>query len=67
MGDELPVRSALERLLGEGLDRHDAIHAIASVLVSDMRRMMRQAKDFSLEKYCKQLNKLNAKAWRQGE
>jgi SH3-like domain-containing protein len=32
LGDETPVAAALQRLIGEGLDRHDAIHAIASVL-----------------------------------
>jgi hypothetical protein len=34
MGDELPVRATLERLMAEGLDRHDAIHAIGSVLAA---------------------------------
>jgi hypothetical protein len=32
LGDDLPVRRAIERLMGEGLDRHDAVHAVASVL-----------------------------------
>ena len=36
MGDELPVRSTLRRLVREGLDRHDAIHAIGSVLAEHM-------------------------------
>ncbi|MGY4511289.1 hypothetical protein [Bradyrhizobium sp. USDA 3650] len=30
---ELPVRAAAQRLMSEGLDRHEAIHAIRSVLV----------------------------------
>ena len=30
--DETPVASTLERLMSEGLPRHDAIHAIGSVL-----------------------------------
>lgn len=34
LAEELPeAKRALERLLGEGLDRHDAVHAIASVLM----------------------------------
>jgi hypothetical protein len=32
MGDELTVKATLERLMREGLDRHDAVHAIATVL-----------------------------------
>jgi hypothetical protein len=36
LGDELPVRRAIERLMGEGLDRHDAVHAVASVLAGHM-------------------------------
>ena len=36
LADETPVAATLERLLAEGLDRHDAIHAIASVLSGAM-------------------------------
>jgi hypothetical protein len=32
MGDETPAREALERLMGEGLTRHEAVHALGSVL-----------------------------------
>ena len=32
LGDETLVAATLERLMDEGLHRHDAIHAIASVL-----------------------------------
>ena len=32
LGDEVPVRT-LQRLMGEGLDRHQAIHAIGLVLM----------------------------------
>lgn len=34
MGDEIPVRGTLMRLMSEGLDRHDAMHAIGSVLTN---------------------------------
>jgi hypothetical protein len=37
LGDELPVPSTLMRLMADGLDRHDAIHAIASVLMVFLR------------------------------
>ena len=32
LGDETPVASTLVRLIGDGLSRHDAIHAIGTVL-----------------------------------
>ncbi|MBI1398004.1 MAG: hypothetical protein GC151_18680 [Betaproteobacteria bacterium] len=35
-----PVVQALERLTGEGVTRHEAIHAIGSVLVRVMRGVM---------------------------
>ena len=36
MGDELPVEGALKRLMSEGLDRHEAIHAIGAVVSEQM-------------------------------
>jgi hypothetical protein len=32
LGDAFPAKSVLLRLMSEGLDRHDAVHAIGSVL-----------------------------------
>ena len=32
MGDEIPTRETLDRLMAEGLNRHDAVHAIGSIL-----------------------------------
>jgi hypothetical protein len=36
LGDELPVRRTIERLMAEGLDRHDAIHAVSTVFTDFM-------------------------------
>lgn len=36
MGDRIPVKKTLNRLMNEGLDRHMAIHAIGSELVEYM-------------------------------
>ena len=33
MGDETPAQRIAQRLMDEGLDRHEAIHAIGSVLM----------------------------------
>ena len=40
LGDEIPVAATLTRLRNEGLDRHDAVHAIASVLVIYLHEML---------------------------
>ena len=32
LGDEIPAQKTLARLMGEGLSRHDAVHAIGSVV-----------------------------------
>jgi hypothetical protein len=36
LGDETPARRTAQRLMDEGLDRHEAIHAIGWVLVEFM-------------------------------
>jgi hypothetical protein len=41
LGDEIPVKRTLERLMSEGLDRHDAIHAVGSVLAGHMYDILR--------------------------
>ena len=40
--DELPVRRTAERLMSEGLDRHEAVHAIGSVLAGYINDLMRE-------------------------
>lgn len=36
LGNEIPVQSTFARLQQEGLDRHDAVHAIGSILAGHM-------------------------------
>lgn len=68
MGDELPVRRVLDRLQTEGLDRHDAIHAIASVLTEHMADMLKAGtpQTDGNEAYWTGLRRLTAKGWRRG-
>jgi hypothetical protein len=66
LGDEIPVRGTLERLMGEGLDRHEAIHAIASVLsghVFDIARG-KPARPDANAAYFAALSKLTVESWR---
>lgn len=39
LGDEIPVRRTLQRLMREGIDRHEAIHAIAMVLAAHLSKL----------------------------
>ena len=72
-GDRWPVRRTLLRLMAEGLDRHDAIHAIASVLVAHLNTQARegrsqvrpaqQSERNSSGRYFSELDQLTAKSW----
>jgi uncharacterized protein len=72
--DELPVRRKLQQLMLEGLDRHDAIHAIGSVLAGHISHLLREADEIGLpdklasgcdpnKAYFAELERLTAKSW----
>jgi hypothetical protein len=72
---ELPVRRKLEQLMSEGLDRHDAVHAIGSVAAGHIYDVLRGAADAGRqdklasgrdpnEAYFAELERLTAKSWR---
>jgi hypothetical protein len=66
LGDDLPVRRAMERLMGEGLDRHEALHAVASIL-TELVYDVTHGKDpgpFPQEAYNAAVEKLTAESWR---
>jgi hypothetical protein len=69
MGDELPVKAKLKQLMGEGLDRHDAIHAVAWILSRQMSRALQHGKGSDWSKsYFAALEDLTAANWlRSGE
>ena len=66
MGGELPVRRVLERLPAEGLDRHEAIHAVGSVLAGHMYDLMKPGapKADPNEAYWGELESLTVESWR---
>ena len=68
LGDEIPVRRTLERLRAEGLDRHDAVHAVGSVLAKRIYELLKEglpAGDPN-EPYWAELESLTAEGWRHG-
>jgi hypothetical protein len=66
LDDPPTVRPAIQRLMAEGLDRHDAIHAVASVMAGFMFDAMRGkgAQPFSNEDYSAAVERLTAESWR---
>ncbi len=67
-GDALPVRRTAERLVAEGLDRHDAVHAIGAVLAGHLNDRLRQPDPDSGAaanlRYYAELERLTAESWR---
>ncbi len=63
------VAATLERLVAEGLDRHDAVHAVGAVLSEEMFRLLQEedAAGFRHAWYAERLNRLTAAGWRQGK
>lgn len=62
-GDELPVRRAIERLMGEGLDRHEAVHAVASLLAAHLTDTLKAGAADNAA-YNEAVERLTAESWR---
>lgn len=61
------VSATIDRLIRQGLDRHDALHAVGAVLMDDLNELMKQREGtFDHVHYRKRLDKLTAKRWRKG-
>jgi hypothetical protein len=68
LGEATPVPATLNRLMYEGLDRHEAIHAIGSILMRIMLDAVRNddgGGDINA-KYSRELAALTAVGWRSG-
>jgi HD superfamily phosphodiesterase len=66
LGDSFPAKAVLLRLMEEGLDRHEAIHAIGSVLSEELFVLMNaqnSQRDPNAD-YIEKLKSLTAKSWR---
>jgi hypothetical protein len=68
LGEEIVVNT-MARLRAEGLSRHDALHAIGSVLAENLYELLRQDKgatDEPYRRYLERLQRLTAEKWRAG-
>ncbi len=64
LADETPVKQTLQRLMAEGLDRHEAVHAIATVLAELMHGLVTGKRAEEPNAYYEQkLRKLTADWW----
>jgi hypothetical protein len=67
MGDATVVPATLARLMREGLGRHDAIHAIGSILIAIVFDVMAEKLDANVDinaRYGRELAELTAARWR---
>jgi hypothetical protein len=58
--------ATLSRLISEGLDRHDAIHAIGAIVAGEMCDMIKDQATHDPELYARKLEALTAARWRAG-
>lgn len=68
LGEDVVVKT-LARLRDDGLNRHEALHAIGSVLAEDLYTLMRETDASTIEtyrRYLERLQTLTAKDWRAG-
>lgn len=67
-GDTMPVAAELDRLVREGLSRHDAVHAIGAVLVEYVHVTMEgnsgEDPETLNQRYYAKLKKMTARKWR---
>ena len=62
------IPETIAKLIRQGLDRHDAVHAIASIVCKDIFDLMKGNKqEFSAKQYRRKLEKITAKRWRKGQ
>src|ERR1041385_9008432 len=66
LGEATPVPETLERLMDEGLDRHDAVHAIGSILMETVFAATHERDDGGdvNARYNRELAALTAARWR---
>jgi hypothetical protein len=62
-----PVPDTLKRLIKQGLTRHNAIHAIGSILAEELFDVMQGSTELPTPLYNARLEKLTAKRWKKGK
>jgi hypothetical protein len=60
------VKAAFARLSREGLDRHDVVHAIGSVMAGEIYGVMKAQRPHDPAEYARKLKELTAEEWLRG-
>ena len=64
----VPVPATIDRLIRQGLDRHEAIHAVGAIVSANMYDLMTgNETSWDQKKYQRKLEKLTAKRWKKGK
>ena len=64
LADETPVAAVMERLMQEGLDRHEAIHAIGYILMGTLHETTQDSSEADpTSAYYRGLTQLTAEKW----
>ena len=63
LGDRTPVRDAVDRLMEEGMSRHDALHAVGAVLAKHMHQATATNVPVSREAYYADIRALTKEGW----
>jgi hypothetical protein len=67
MNEPPETRRALERLIADGLDRHEAVHAIGFIVTQHVMEMLRSEARSTRASLSKSLDALDAQVWRRME
>jgi len=62
--DPAEARSTLDRLVANGLSRHEAIHAIGSVMAEAIFEVQKKGTPFDRDRAVRSLDRLRPEAWR---
>ena len=57
---------ALDRLMSDGLDRHEALHAVGAVFAEQLHAVLKNQREFDNEEYERGLRELTAASWSEG-
>lgn len=63
-GNPVEVSTTLQRLVTAGLSRHEAIHAIASVVAEALFKVAKEDVDLDHRRVARELQRLDASSWR---
>jgi len=62
-----PTKETYNRLIRQGLNRHETIHAIGTAVTNDIYNMLQNKTKFNEKTYKNRLRKLTAKKWKKGK